>query len=244
MANVLPSVTGLTGKYFGAAGGSTTRYYQVQAIYPDGRSGWVYITVTGTPAGLDSAHRVLVSWDPMPGAIGYDVVQTANTSTPSGTATIGESVGRFKNSFEDVGLALFSYTAISPTQYLANNDPNIAHFKYDFAVDGGGAGTITPAQSDTVPANAIVVEAFFAVTTALAGTSGGTVALGIGSTHNSLLTATAYGSVTGIVKGVPQTTAFQQAAAGQINVTIATHDLTAGVIEGWVRYFPAGAAVA
>lgn len=248
MANVLPSVTGLTARLFGSQTtiGSTTRYYQVQAIYPDGRSGWAYITITDTPASISPGNQVLVSWNASPGAIGYDVVQTTTSAAPTGTATIGESVGQWKNSFSDIGLALFSYTAIAPTTYLSQNNVSaVAHFLYSFAVDGGAVSTITPVNSDTIPTNAFIVEAFILIETALAGTSGGTVSVGIGSTNNSLLAATAYGTLNSdtFIAGIPQTTPFQLAAAAQITIGVAVHALTAGIVEGWVRYYPASAAL-
>ena len=46
---------------------------------------------------------------------------------------------------------------------------------YDFAVDGGAASTITPASSEVIPANAIIVDIMSVCTTAC--TSGGSATI-------------------------------------------------------------------
>jgi len=106
---------------------------------------------------------------------------------------------------------------------------------YNFAVDGGAIGTITPAAQGTIPKNAIIVGGVINVITALVG-SGATIALGTtaGSSATSLKAATAITSYTGLVALVPVWTAasaFKMTAAGLLQLTVATAALTAGKFD-------------
>jgi len=119
----------------------------------------------------------------------------------------------------------------------------VAYAKYDFSVDGGA--TCTPAISDTIPDNAVVIGGSVNVTTAVTAAGSATVAIGTaaGSAANSILTATGKASLGADAVVVPTcvATPFKMTAAGKINVTIATGPLTAGVIEVWVLYTTAAA---
>ncbi len=116
--------------------------------------------------------------------------------------------------------------------------------RYDFAVDGGshtaGSGIITPKTTWSIPSGAVVVLGSVNSTTAPVGT-GATVAIGTsaGSAGNSILTATAITSMTldAVLAATANTTPFKMSAAGNITFTIATADLTAGVIELFVVYW-------
>jgi len=118
------------------------------------------------------------------------------------------------------------------------NGLKVAHFLYNFAVDGGAS--CTPANSDTIPANAVVFGGAINSTTAVTAAGAATVAIGTstGSAGNSILTATAKVSLSADALIVPTcaATPFKTSAAGQIAITVATGPLTAGVIEGWVLY--------
>ena len=114
----------------------------------------------------------------------------------------------------------------------------VAHALYDYAVDGGA--TCTPANSDTIPDNAVVFGGVVNSTAAVTASGSATVAIGTaaGSAGNSILTATGKASL-GLDAAVVPTcvaTPFKMTAAGKINVTIATGPLTAGVIEVWALY--------
>jgi predicted RecA/RadA family phage recombinase len=114
----------------------------------------------------------------------------------------------------------------------------VAHALYDYAVDGGA--TCTPANSDTIPDNAVVFGGVVNSTTAVTASGSATVAIGTaaGSAGNSILTATGKASLglDAVVVPTCQATPFKMTAAGKINVTIATGPLTAGVIEVWALY--------
>jgi predicted RecA/RadA family phage recombinase len=118
------------------------------------------------------------------------------------------------------------------------NGLKVAHFLYNFAVDGGAS--CTPANSDTIPANAVVFGGAINSTTAVTAAGAATVAIGTsaGSAGNSILTATGKATLSLDALVVPTCagTPFKTSAAGQIAITVATGPLTAGVIEGWVLY--------
>lgn len=122
----------------------------------------------------------------------------------------------------------------------------VAYAKYDFAVDGGAQGTIAPANSSTIPDNAILVGATLNSTTAVLSGGSATVAVGTsaGSSTTSIKGATgkASWSADAVLNGVPVfATPVKLSAAGTITFTIGTADLTAGVIEAWVYYVVAAA---
>jgi hypothetical protein len=117
----------------------------------------------------------------------------------------------------------------------------VAHAKYDFSVDGGVQGTIAPANSDTIPDNAILVGGTINSPTAVTSLGSATVAIGTsaGSSTTSIKGATgkASYSIDAIQNAVPVfATPVKMTAAGSITFTIGTADLTAGVIEAWVFY--------
>ena len=97
-----------------------------------------------------------------------------------------------------------------------------------------------PANSDTIPANAVVFGGVVNSTVAVTAAGSATVALGTatGSAANSILTATAKAtlSLDAVVVPTCAATPFKMTAAVKIQVTIATGPLTAGQIEAWVLY--------
>ena len=119
----------------------------------------------------------------------------------------------------------------------------VAHALYDYAVDGGA--TCTPANSDTIPDNAVVFGGVVNSTAAVTASGSATVAIGTaaGSAANSILTATGKASLglDAVVVPTSQATPFKMTAAGKVAVTVATGPLTAGVIEVWVFYALASA---
>ena len=115
----------------------------------------------------------------------------------------------------------------------------VAHALFDFTVDGGAS--CTPANSDTIPANAVVFGGVINSTVALAATGAATLAVGTaaGSAGNSILTATGKATLglDAVIAPSCVATPFKMSAAGKINVTVATGPLTAGQVEIWVLYF-------
>jgi predicted RecA/RadA family phage recombinase len=115
----------------------------------------------------------------------------------------------------------------------------VAHALYDFTVDGGAS--CTPANSDTIPANAAVFGGVINSTVALAAAGAATFAVGTtaGSAGNSILTATGKATLglDAVIAPSCVATPFKMSAAGKISVAIATGPLTAGQVEIWVLYF-------
>jgi len=122
----------------------------------------------------------------------------------------------------------------------------VARAKYSFAVDGGAQGLITPADSDTIPDNAIIVGGQINSTTAVTSDGSATVAIGTsaGSSATAIKGATGKASYSAdaLLNAVPTFAAgLKLTAAGTITFTIGAADLTAGVIEVWVFYVVAAA---
>lgn len=121
-----------------------------------------------------------------------------------------------------------------------------ARAKYDFAVDGGVSGAITLATTASLPDNAVIVGGTVNSTTAATSDGSATIAIGFtaGGAADDVLAAAAVASFTtdalinsDIVFAAP----IKMTAAGDINVTVAVADLTAGVIEVSLLYFVAAA---
>jgi hypothetical protein len=116
-----------------------------------------------------------------------------------------------------------------------------ARFKYDFAVDGGAIATITPAQTDLIKANCIIMGGVIDVITTVTSLGSATIAIGTsaGSASNSLLTATAKPAASLINSVATFAAAVKMTADGVLTLTVGTAALTAGVVEGFFFYIQA-----
>lgn len=234
MTSEFPAPSGVVATYFGGPGGTTTRYYWVQAVFNSGRSNLQSAgALANTLASLDQNNRVLVQWNPVWGAIFYNIYYTTTSTAPIGGAILVASVTA--PAFSDTGQ---SNSANLQTAYFSPDGLRMYRARYDFAVDGGGApGLITLANSDTIPANFIITFGLVQVLTALSTGSSPTVAIGTsaGSAANSLKTATASSSyASGLVALIPvwtAATAIKMSADGTVTITTATAALTAGVLD-------------
>ncbi|MFI5420767.1 MAG: hypothetical protein ACHQ1H_07335 [Nitrososphaerales archaeon] len=240
-----PSVTGLNATYFGDSGGTTARYYWVRANYPSGQSSIAGSAKVTTPASLSKANQVLITWNSMPGAISYDVLQTTTATLPTVSAAIANALGTTKNSHTDQGDTLQIYVPFGAPQ----SGPLIqtAHAKYDFGVDGGVIGAILLASTVAIPANAIIVGATLNPTTAL--TSGGSATISVETTAGLTVgqikaaTAVASYSIDALLNGTVTLAApVKTTAAGNIQITVAVAALTAGIMDIFVYYVLAGQA--
>lgn len=117
-----------------------------------------------------------------------------------------------------------------------------AKMTYDFATDGGAISTITPANSPTVPINAIILGGTADITIQLTSGGAATIALGLGSGAQvaGLKAATAVASWTvGQLAIIPVFTAatyLKAAAATRLTLTVAAATLTAGRFDLNVAY--------
>lgn len=111
---------------------------------------------------------------------------------------------------------------------------NTGHALYDFAVDGGAVGVITPSQGLTLPNKAIIIGGLLDIVTTLTSGGAATIAIGTsaGSSATSLKAATAVATyAAGLLAIVPVYTAasaVKMTAAGNVILTVATAALTAG----------------
>jgi hypothetical protein len=133
----------------------------------------------------------------------------------------------------------------SPTPFGLGGAFYTARAEYNFAVDGGAIGLITPAVNATIPNNAIILGALINPTTAFVGATA-TISFGTaaGSSAASIKAATAVASFTldALLPGIPVFTAgsaFKMTAPGAITLTVAVAPLTAGVAEITLFYFVA-----
>jgi len=171
------------------------------------------------------AQGDLIYWD--------DTAKKA-TSTVGSNLLIGNAETAQLTGDATVDVVLFGVPGFSGQV----NGVRVAHALYDFTVDGGAS--CTPANSDTIPANAVVFGGVVNSTVAVAASGSATVAIGTaaGSAGNSILTATGKASLSldAVVAPTCAATPFKMTAAGKINVTVASGPLTAGQIEVWVLY--------
>lgn len=239
--SIMPAPLGLVARYFGDTSGSTSFSYWVQAIYPSGNSSLSNIfTLANLPAGLSAGRRVQLSWTPSPGAIGYNLYGNSSTTIPQAGSNLIATLGP-ETAYTDVTGPTYSATLVTYPGVLT------ARARYSFATDGGAISTITPADSDTIPANAVLLGGYCNSTLAFVGASG-TVGIGTlaGSSATSIMAQTAITSLTldavlpllGINPiAATNKVLIKLSAAGKITITIATTPQTAGELEIVVFYF-------
>jgi hypothetical protein len=125
---------------------------------------------------------------------------------------------------------------------------------YDFSVQGGAIATLalyelaqgsSKKQALLLPANFIISKVLIDVITPLTSGGSATVALTSGQGAGDLLAATAYGSVTGLMDGIPTTAAASnikipstQASPGsKVSAVIAGATVTAGKFNVFIQGF-------
>jgi hypothetical protein len=202
------------------------------------------VATVGTPS-------IMIKEVDLSGDVTYAVGATVPTAGDAGYAT----GCFFKNSAGGEGSTLYvnegnstsaSFAAVATLGggSIGTAALRVAHAKYDFSVDGGAIGAITPASTASIPANAIIVGGTINPTTAVTSAGSATVSVGTsaGSSATALLGATAKASLS--IDALLNSTAtfaapVKMSAAGNINITVATAALTAGVIEVFVLYYVA-----
>lgn len=149
--------------------------------------------------------------------------------------TRGNIWGALRAAF-DFGLrTVYPYDRLNGIGLVGN-----AKMTFDFSVDGGAIGTITPSGSPKLPAGAIILGGVIDVTTLLTSGGAATVGLGLGSGAQvaSLLApitvAGAPWSTAGVKPVIPvftAATAVKVAAETQLTLTIAAFVVTAGKFD-------------
>ncbi len=118
------------------------------------------------------------------------------------------------------------------------------HAKYDFAVDGGATGLITPAINVVIPTNFVIQNIAINPTAALLAAGGASsISVGLsagGAGAAALLASTAKGSwsINAFLQGIPVpqdvTKWIKMSAPGSVTLTVITNALTAGVCEFYI----------
>jgi predicted RecA/RadA family phage recombinase len=178
-------------------------------------------------------------------AVYWDDTNKVATSTSAGNLVIGTAeLAQASGTAAPGGVSGDATVRVRLNGFLpgatgVSTGVRVAHALYDFTVDGGAS--CTPANSDTIPANAVVFGGVVNSTVALTATGSATLAIGTvaGSSGASILTATGKASfgLDAVLVPTAVATPFKMSAAGKINVTVATGPLTAGQVEVWVLYF-------
>ena len=107
---------------------------------------------------------------------------------------------------------------------------------YYFAVDGGASSTISPASSEVIPANSIIVEIMSVCTTACTSSGSATVRLKAGGLFASAAVAFNHATLAD-EKVTVNAVADKTTANGAIQVVVGAAALTAGVIEIYTTYY-------
>ena len=116
---------------------------------------------------------------------------------------------------------------------MALSNTKIAIIEYDFAVDGGAIGTITPASNEHIPTGAVVLNMVGAVETTSVG-AGATCSLKVGALVLSNAPAFNIVAPRNIVwTNGPGTTV---AAGGEVVLTIGTAPISAGKVKIIIEY--------
>jgi len=172
-------------------------------------------------------------------------ILVGNGTTATSVAVSGDVT------LSNAGVVTIGAGAVESSMLAASSDfglgvLRVARAKYDFAVDGGAQGAIVLATTATLPDNAVVVGGTINATTA--GGSGGAATIAVGFTAggaaDTILTATAVASFSTdalLNSAIVFATPYKMTAAGNINITVATADLNAGVIEITLYYYVAAA---
>ena len=109
--------------------------------------------------------------------------------------------------------------------------------EYDFALDGGTAGSITPKMTSIVPGGSIITDCVLHVKTAV--TSGGSGTLKVVAGGRDVTAAIAKGTLVKnyVAQSIVSPSAVKATEAGaEIKVTVGTADLTAGVVKINIGY--------
>lgn len=102
---------GFYGRYFGPSGGSQTNYFWLQAIFPYGRTALTGpLTLINQPAAYTSTQFVQLTWQPVVGASGYDVLYTTTSTAPSAACNCAIDVNETSSGYEWNSSNLLNYT--------------------------------------------------------------------------------------------------------------------------------------
>ena len=119
---------------------------------------------------------------------------------------------------------------------MAISQVYLGRAKYNFDIDGGAIGAITPANNFKLPVNAMIIGAWTDVKAAMTSGGSATVALAVGGVTIKAATATDDAAYTGIDYHLARTSAALTTASGEVTFTVAAAALTAGEVDIYVEY--------
>ena len=191
-------------------------------------------------------------WAILKDRINNNVLELVGTGRPTnGTSGSGASLGIGPGStyinLSTGRVHLNTGTTLGSPFWESVSGVHLARATYDFAVDGGAVGLITPAVGANyiLPSGSIILGGVIDITTAL--TSGGSATIAVGlsagaSGAAALKAATAVASWTaGLMAIIPLFAAanmIKMTAEGTITLTVAVAALTAGKFEAKLLYIP------
>ena len=135
-------------------------------------------------------------------------------------------------------------TILQDIQNQLNKAVQVYKFNYDFAVDGGGTGTIALREdgenvaATPIPDNSIMVYAYVDILTAIVSTgNNGTIALQLNSAGDILAAVDGDSLGANIVEGLPLTgpTLTKTTAARTVSLVISVNNFTAGKFDVYVH---------
>lgn len=112
----------------------------------------------------------------------------------------------------------------------------IGKARYNFDVDGGAIGAITPADNFTLPAGSVILGAVTDIQTTIASGGSATIALALGGVTIKAATAFDDAAFVGTDAQLARTTMNKTSSTGSVTVTVAVADLTDGVMDIYVEY--------
>lgn len=206
----------------GASGG--TQNALVTAMQISGTTGDVGIGSTSPVSSLDVSQKT-------------DAVALPAGTTAQRPSSPVNGMVRYNNS--NTGLEGYVSSAWAPLP----GGMGLCHAVYNYAVDGGGTGTITPATNCTIPAHAILISSIFNPTTGLSSGGGADIQIGISggsvSAFQTNLSYTNFGTNALMDGSVSRSSPIKTTTSGNITFTINYASLTAGVVEIWIEYYVA-----
>lgn len=164
---------------------------------------------------------------PINGVTGVDICGPGSTLTDYSSSRVFVNTGT-------ISVPVWEQLSINNNAIRGNGPIAFGKAQYDFSADGGAVGLITPASNCIIPDNAIILGGIIDILTTFTSGGSATIAVGTsaGSSTSSLKGATAVGSWSaGLLAVVPVFTAatmVKLSAQGQVTLTVAVADLTAG----------------
>lgn len=136
-------------------------FYWVVAKYPIGNAiPYGPAAVFNVPTTLTVSNYVRISWTPVSGATGYDVLRTTSSQLPNGTSNIAVATDLTSTSYDNSSETISSYTVTSASGATASW--TLDNQTYTLPVTKFSSDPIVPSMIGTsLPATCVVGQKFF-----------------------------------------------------------------------------------